>query len=127
MEKMSCDCNTVHEEVVKAAQVNMLTEHEITELSTIFKVLGDPTRVKILWSLNEREMCVCDLAVTLGMTKSAISHQLKTLRDNRIVKSRRDGKNIFYSLDDRHITNIIDMAKLHISHSHDDCCGREIN
>lgn len=113
---LTCDCNIVHENMVAEAQASMLPEKELLAISSIFKVLGDPTRGKLVWALDGREMCVCDLAATLDMTKSAISHQLSTLKQFKIVKARRDGKNVFYSLDDQHITNIIELAREHINH-----------
>ena len=116
MEKLTCDCNIIHYEVVKEAAANKLTPTQLRRLTAIFKVLGDTTRINILWALMGREMCVCDLAATVCMTKSAISHQLKTMRDAGIVKSRRDGKNIFYSLDDNHVTEMLTMAYEHIKH-----------
>jgi len=118
MEKLTCECNIIHQEVVAQAKADMLNIKEVAAISGIFKILGDPTRVKLVWALNHREMCVCDLAATLQMTKSAISHQLKTMKDLNIVKSRREGKNIFYSLDDQHVTDIIELAKIHTSHTH---------
>ncbi len=118
MDKLMCGCNIIHEEVVKDAKATMLHNDDLLAISSVFKILGDPTRINLVWALDRREMCVCDLAATLGMTKSAISHQLKTMKDFHVVKSRREGKNIFYSLDDEHITEIIELAKLHVSHSH---------
>ncbi|WP_312101803.1 ArsR/SmtB family transcription factor [Pygmaiobacter massiliensis] len=120
MEKLTCECNIVHHEVVSQAKADMLNTIELSAISGIFKILGDPTRMKLVWALNNREMCVCDLAATLDMTKSAISHQLKTMKELSVVKSRREGKNIFYSLDDQHITEIIKLAKIHTGHAHGD-------
>ena len=117
MEKLICDCNIIHEETVKEAVSEKLCMSEVEALSGVFKVLGDPTRINILWALKDREMCVCDLAAALEMTKSAISHQLKTLKDASVVKSRREGKNIFYSLDDSHVTDILNLAKVHTGHA----------
>lgn len=113
---MMCDCNIIHEDIVAIAKTKMLPDKELTSISSIFKVLSDPTRAKIVWILDQHEMCVCDLAATLDMTKSAISHQLSTLRQHKIVKARREGKNVFYSLDDQHITSIIEMAREHVNH-----------
>lgn len=95
----------------------MPTENEITSLSDFFKILGDPTRMKILWALDGTELCVCDLAVELNMTKSAISHQLNSLRAAKLVKFRKEGKNVFYSLDDEHVNQIIEVALDHIGHN----------
>ena len=95
----------------------MPTENEISALSEFFKILGDPTRMKILWALDGAELCVCDLAVELNMTKSAISHQLNSLRAAKLVKYRRDGKNVYYNLDDEHVNEIIEVALDHIGHN----------
>ena len=111
-----CDCNSIHEEVVCDIQNNMLADAEIASISALFKVLGDPTRAKIVMALDRREVCVCDLAVALNMTKSAISHQLALLRTNKIVKSRRDGKHVYYSLDDEHVTDVIELVQAHVEH-----------
>lgn len=111
-----CECNTIHSQAVKKSQSTMPTEKSITDLSDFFKILGDSTRMKILWALDGAELCVCDLAVTLNMTKSAVSHQLGTLRNAKLVKYRRDGKNVFYSLDDKHVNDIIEIALAHTKH-----------
>lgn len=112
-EFIGCDCNTVHQNSVDIAKKGMLKDDDYNQISNIFKVLGDPTRMKIVWALKQTELCVCDLAVTLNMTKSAISHQLNTLKQERLVKGRREGKNIFYSLDDDHVTEIIEIVLIH--------------
>ncbi|GHU94118.1 transcriptional regulator [Deltaproteobacteria bacterium] len=109
-----CDCNTIHEEVVAGARVRMPEEEILLELADLFKVFSDSTRVKILCALQYSEMCVCDIAVLLGMTKSAISHQLRSLRQTRLVKCRRDGKVVYYSLDDEHVGNIFAQGVLHV-------------
>ena len=93
---------------------NMPEENELYDLSDFFKVLGDSTRSKIIWALDEHEMCVCDLAVLLNMTKSAISHQLRALREANLVINRRDGKNVYYSLADDHIKQIFEKGLEHI-------------
>lgn len=116
MQKLTCDCRAIHVDVVEEAKADMLKAELVSEVSNIFKIVGDSTRIKLVWALNNREMCVCDLAVTLGMTKSAISHQLKTMKKCSIVKSRKQGKNVYYSLYDQHVTLIIDMARDHIDH-----------
>lgn len=116
-DKMSlCDCDIVHTDAVKNAAASMPNIAEIQTVSEIFKVLGDPTRMKMMWALKLSELCVCDLAATLGMTKSAISHQLSTLKQAKMVKCRREGKNVYYSLDDDHVTNIIMLAMEHTKH-----------
>ena len=118
MEKdLICECETVHSEAVEKSRSNMPTEDQISSLSDFFKILGDPTRMKILWALDGAELCVCDLAVELNMTKSAISHQLNSLRAAKLVKYRREGKNVYYNLDDEHVNEIIEVALDHIGHN----------
>ncbi|MFI3172669.1 MAG: metalloregulator ArsR/SmtB family transcription factor [Eubacteriales bacterium] len=113
-----CTCDTIHQNAIDIVSQTMLTPEVISYISTLFKILGDPTRVKIVWALEQQELCVCDIATTLEMSKSAISHQLALLRKHHIVKPRRSGKQVFYSLDDEHITLIIEMAKNHVCHIH---------
>jgi len=118
MEKdLICECETVHSEAVEKSKRNMPDDADISALSDFFKILGDSTRMKILWALDGAELCVCDLAVELNMTKSAISHQLNSLRSSKLVKYRRDGKNVYYSLDDDHVNQIIEVALDHIGHN----------
>lgn len=119
MEKLVCDENHVHTDRVLAAKAHMLSDREAESLCAIFKILGDPTRIRLVWAIKDCELCVCDLAAVLGMTKSAISHQLKTMKELHIVKSRREGKNIFYSLDDQHVTDMLSIAQIHIGHTHE--------
>ena len=109
-----CDFYQVHEDVVKAVTAKMPDEDELYDLAEIFKVFGDSTRIKILYVLFESEMCVCDIAQLLNMNKSAISHQLKILKQSRLVKSRREGKAVFYSLADGHVRTIINQGLEHI-------------
>ena len=109
-----CDCEVIHADVVESVKNKMPVESELFDLSDFFKVLGDRTRVKIIWALDESEMCVCDLAVLLGMTKSAISHQLSSLRQANLVKYRKEGKVVFYSLTDEHVKAIFEMGLDHI-------------
>ena len=116
MEKHICDCEMIHEETVENTRSRMREETEYLNLATLFKMFGDGTRVKILHALELNEMCVCDLAALLGMTKSAISHQLKALRLSNLVKSRRDGQVIYYSLADDHVKYILDIGFDHIHH-----------
>lgn len=118
MDNNKCDCVAIDEAIVKDIKNNMICDDEIANLSNLFKVLGDPTRAKIVMALDQREVCVCDLSVALNMTKSAVSHQLAVLKANNIVKSRREGKHIYYSFDDEHITTIIEIADEHIKHQH---------
>lgn len=100
--------------MVKAVNDKMPDEDKLYDLAEIFKVFGDSTRIKILYVLFEAEMCVCDIAQLLNMNQSAISHQLRILKQNRLVKSRRDGKAVFYSLADSHVRTIINQGMEHI-------------
>jgi DNA-binding transcriptional ArsR family regulator len=109
-----CDCNVIHEDVVADARGHMPEEESLLELADLFKVFSDSTRVKIVCALLHAEMCVCDIAVLLGMSKSSISHQLRALRQTRLVKNRRDGKVVYYSLDDEHVGNIFAQGLLHV-------------
>lgn len=109
-----CDVTFIHEDKVRRAQEIMPDEERIKELAEFYKVFGDATRVKILYVLLESEMCVCDLAAVLQMTQSAISHQLRVLKQMKLVKNRRDGKTVYYSLADNHIQNIISQGMEHI-------------
>lgn len=109
-----CDFYQVHEDVVKAVQEKMPDDDELYDLAEIFKVFGDSTRIRILYVLFEAEMCVCDIAQLLNMTQSAISHQLKILKQSRLVKSRREGKAVFYSLADSHVRSIINQGLEHV-------------
>ncbi|HWR23205.1 MAG TPA: metalloregulator ArsR/SmtB family transcription factor [Feifaniaceae bacterium] len=109
-----CDCNTIHEDVVNDVREHMPDEDNLIDLADLFKVFGDSTRVKILCALFRAEMCVCDIAVLLGMTKSAISHQLRVLKQSKLVSHRRDGKVVYYSLADDHVKTIFDQGLLHV-------------
>ena len=109
-----CDTIEVHGELLKIVDETMPEETELYDLAELFKVFGDSTRIRILFVLFEAEVCVCDLAQALNMTQSAISHQLKILKQNKLVKSRREGKSIFYSLADDHVRTIISMGREHI-------------
>ncbi len=111
-----CDCNVIHKEMVKIALENKPSKEELERLSQVFKLLGDLTRTKILWVLDKNEMCVCDIANVLNMTKSSISHQLAILRNAGIVNFRREGKEVYYRLDDFHITKLYEIGIEHIDH-----------
>ena len=111
-----CDCNVIHKDVVDKTRKNMLEEDTLNKLAEFFKIVGDTTRVKILFALDQNEMCVCDIANVLEMTKSSISHQLGTLRRSGIVKCRKLGKEVFYSLDDEHIKQVFEIGVEHIEH-----------
>lgn len=109
-----CEFYQVHEDVVKTVKEKMPDEDELYDLAEIFKVFGDSTRIKILYVLFEAEMCVCDIAQLLNMTQSAISHQLRILKQSKLVKNRREGKAVFYSLADGHVRSIINQGLEHI-------------
>ncbi len=113
-EAICCDNVEVHEELVKIVSETMPEETELYDLAELFKVFGDSTRIRILFVLFEAEVCVCDLAAALHMTQSAISHQLRILKQNKLVKSRREGKSVFYSLADAHVRTIIAQGREHI-------------
>lgn len=114
LEKVCCDHTEVHEDLLKIVKETMPDETTLYDLAELFKVFGDSTRIRILFVLFEAEVCVCDLAQALNMTQSAISHQLKILKQSKLVKSRRDGKSIFYSLADEHVRTIIAQGCEHI-------------
>ena len=110
-----CDCNEIHEDLLKIVNDTMPEETELYDLAAeLFKVFGDSTRIQILFVLFEAEVCVCDLAKVLNMTQSAISHQLRILKANKLVNSRREGKSVFYSLADGHVRTIIAQGREHI-------------
>lgn len=109
-----CDETCVHTDLLKAVNEKMPAETKLYDLSELFKVFGDSTRIRILFVLFECEVCVCDLAEALNMTQSAISHQLKILKQSKLVKSRREGKSVFYSLSDNHVRTIIAQGLDHI-------------
>ncbi len=113
---LMCDCNVIHENKVKESKKNMLKLKTITDMSNFFKILGEPTRIKILNTLDNNEMCVCDIANVLNMTKSTISHQLNILRINNIVKYKKVGKEVYYTLDDEHVKEVFEIALSHIGH-----------
>ena len=109
-----CDCNEIHEDLLKIVNDTMPEETALYDLAELFKVFGDSTRIRILFVLFEAEVCVCDLAKVLNMTQSAISHQLRILKANKLVNSRREGKSVFYSLADGHVRTIIAQGREHI-------------
>lgn len=109
-----CDSFEVHENLLEIVNKTMPEETELYDLAELFKVFGDSTRIRILFVLFETEVCVCDLAKALNMTQSAISHQLRILKQNKLVKNRREGKSIFYSLADDHVRTIIAQGREHI-------------
>jgi len=110
-----CDCEVIHEEVVNKVRGKMPQEETLYDLAELFKMFGDTTRIRILWALDEAEMCVCDIAALLNMTQSAISHQLRILKQAKLVRNRKEGKVVYYSLDDEHVRLIFDQGLAHIS------------
>lgn len=110
-----CETIEVHEDLLKIVNETMPDETELYDLAELFKVFGDSTRIRILYVLFEAEVCVCDLAAVLNMTQSAISHQLRILKNSKLVKCRREGKSVFYSLADNHVRTIIAQGRDHIS------------
>ena len=109
-----CECHEVHEDIVEMRRREMPDESTLYDLSDFFKVLGDSTRINILFAIDGRPMCVCDIANLLGMTKSAVSHQLKILRQSDLVIYKKIGKNVIYSLADDHVRDIVEKALEHI-------------
>ena len=110
-----CSCSTAHPGPVAAARAVETPVARLLGLAELFKVLGDPSRLRILNALGAAELCVCDLSETLDMSQSAVSHQLAILRGARLVRTRRDGKAVFYALDDEHVSQIIDVATTHLN------------
>ena len=115
--EMHCDCNAIHEDVVKKYKRGFSKNKMLINLSKFFQLLSDNTRLSILSILDENEVCVCDIANILDMTKSAVSHQLKVLKDANLVKSRKQGKEVFYSFSNEYVKNIFEQAILHINES----------
>ncbi len=111
-----CDCNVIHKDIVEKTIKSMPTQDTFNKLAEFFKIIGDATRAKILFVLDQNEMCVCDIANVIGMSKSSISHQLGTLRRSGIVKCRKSGKEVFYMLDDEHVKELFEIGIEHIKH-----------
>lgn len=111
----NCSCTVIHEDIVNKVRGTIPTEETLYDLADLFKIFGDTTRIKILCALFKSEMCVCDIAVLLNMTHSSISHQLRVLKQARFVKFRKEGKVVYYSLDDDHVKCIFDQGLKHIS------------
>jgi len=109
-----CDEFCTHGEIISRVQPEMPDEEKLYDLAELFKMFGDSTRIRILYVLFESEMCVCDIAEVLKMTQSAISHQLRLLKQAKLVKNRREGKTVYYSLADDHVRSIIDQGMEHI-------------
>ncbi|TCL76938.1 ArsR family transcriptional regulator [Hydrogenispora ethanolica] len=114
-EELNQCCNVIHLDIVNRIKEKTPPEESLYDLAELFKVFGDSTRIKILWALAEMELCVCDIAFLLNMTQSAISHQLRILKQARLVNYRKDGKNVYYSLDDEHVKQIFNLGLIHIN------------
>lgn len=110
-----CEYIHAHQDIIEKVTQELPEEEKLYDLAELFKIFGDTTRIKILYVLFESEMCVCDIAQLLGMTQSAISHQLRALKQSKLVKSRREGKTVFYSLADGHVRTIIGQGMDHLS------------
>ena len=110
-----CDEFCTHDELLTKLRPELPDEEKLYDLAELFKIFGDSTRIRILYVLFEAEVCVCDLAAALNMTQSAVSHQLRILKDNHIIKSRRDGQNIVYSLADEHVVAVLELACSHLN------------
>ena len=115
MTNEKCEYFHIHKEMGENVKSKMPCDEQLYDLADLFKVFGDTTRIKILYALFESEMCVCDIATLLNMEQSAISHQLKVLKQSKLVRSRRQGKSVIYSLDDDHVRTMIDMGFEHIT------------
>ncbi|MPM45965.1 Transcriptional repressor SmtB [bioreactor metagenome] len=111
----TCNCNVIHEDVVKRVKETIPQEETLYDLADLFKTFGDSTRIKIICALFQSEMCVCDIAALLCMNQSAISHQLRVLKQARLVKYRKEGKVVYYSLDDDHVKGIFDQGLAHLN------------
>ncbi len=115
-----CDCTSIHEETVDAVRKEMLDDDVLMDLADTFKLFSDSTRMKILNALLHEELCVCDLAVLLGMTKSSVSHQLRILKQSDLVRYRKDGRVVYYSLADDHVRTIFDQGLAHVMEEYDE-------
>ena len=109
-----CDCDVIHGETVKRVRKQLPKDEDFYDLADLYKMFSDSTRVRILWALSREEMCVCDIAVLLDMTKSAISHQLRALRLSNLVKYDKRGKEVYYSLADNHVKDILSRGFEHV-------------
>ena len=113
---MTCESTIIHQDIIDKVENRMPTGAVTERAAGIFKQLGDPTRLRILVSLAEHEMCVCDISALLQMSQSAISHQLKSLRLSNLVRSRKEGKAVYYSLADEHVIRLLEQGMLHAEH-----------
>ena len=119
MNEDRCGCRIIHLQAVEEARVTSLDVHECEQLSDMFKILADPSRLRILFALEHQEMCVCDIAAFLGLTESAVSHQLRLLRTAKLVKNRREGTVLYYHLVDDHVKMLTDIGLVHIREDND--------
>ena len=110
-----CEIFNPNQELIDLLKEDILAEDIVYNLAELFKTMGDPTRIKILYALKDRELCVCDLSELLGMSSSAISHQLRILRNTKLVKFRRDGRSVYYSLDDEHVLSLFCQGLQHVT------------
>ncbi len=113
----TCITKGIHRDIIRTVNQNMPDPVALYELADLFKLFGDSTRIGILWALSESEMCVCDLCALLKMKQPAVSHQLKNLKQSRVVKARRDGKIVYYSLEDEHIRRLLNLGMEHMRES----------
>ena len=109
-----CDCEVIHEDVVKTVRATFPNDEMLFDLADFYKIFGDTTRVKILYALDKSELCVCDISALLGISVSAVSHQLRALRDSNLVRTKREGKIVYYSLADEHVKSILECGIEHI-------------
>ena len=116
--ELVCDCETIHKDMVDKAKIQMLNHEQLMLIANFYKALSDSTRIKIINALYECDLCVCDIATILNMTKSAVSHQLKYLREIDIVKFKKLGKQLIYSLNDYHVKQIFEISKKHMGECH---------
>lgn len=112
--ELVCDCDIIHKDKVLYVKSKMLDDDVLISMADFYKALSDSTRIKIINVINESELCVCDIASILNMTKSAVSHQLKNLREMNLIKSRKQGKEVYYSLADEHVKEVFDISKIHV-------------
>ena len=118
--ELVCDCDAIHQKEVFLAKQKMLDEEKLLLVADFYKILSDSTRIKIVNLLEDNELCVCDIAYILNMTKSAVSHQLKNLREMNLIKSKKVGKEVWYSLADDHVKEVFDVSLEHVMEGYDD-------
>ncbi len=113
-----CSIVELHDDIIEQVASEMPARDVVTRLADLFKVLGDPTRVRILWALSSAELCVCDISALLNMSQSAISHQLRILKQANLVRNRREGRVVYYALDDEHVEQVFQQGLDHVNHMH---------